>query len=191
MSRLTLIFGPMFSGKSSYLIKEINKFKNKELLLSVNHKIDNRYDNNKIVNHNKLSVDCLSLNKLNDIYNYNINFNKLEHLFIDESQFFNDLEYNVKHILNTYPKLNITCAGLDGDYKQNLFYDGQLLHLIPYADNVIKLYSKCYECGKKAPFTKKIYINEDNEDNEDDDGNEKQIVVGSSDIYQPSCYIHK
>lgn len=181
-SRLTLILGPMFSGKSSYLIEKITKYKNKDLILSVNHSIDTRYAVNKIVNHNKISVDCISISNIKDICNNNnINFNKLEHLFIDEAQFFNDLEINIKYLLNTYPKLNITCAGLDSDYKQNLFYNGQLLHLIPYSDNVIKLYSKCYECGNKAVFTKKMIINSD----------DKQITVGSNDIYQPSCYIHK
>lgn len=182
MSRLTIVIGPMFSGKSSYLIKQINQFKDKESLLSINHKIDNRYDNNKIINHNKLSVDCLSLNRIEDIHNYNIKLNNIRHLFIDEAQFFNDLEYNVRGFLNSYPNLNITCVGLDGDYQQNPFNNGQLLNLIPLSDNLIKLYSKCYVCGCKAGFTKRL----------DENKQEcKQILVGSSDIYQPACYIHK
>lgn len=183
MSRLTIVIGPMFSGKSSYLIKQINTFQDKTSLLSINHKIDNRYDNNKIINHNRISVDCLSINKLCDINKFNIDFTNLKHLFIDEAQFFTDLEENVNYFLDTYPNLNITCVGLDGDYQQKPFNDGQLLNLIPLSDNVIKLYSKCYKCGEKAGFTKRLNINNKNIEN--------QILVGSSDIYQPACYIHK
>lgn len=184
MSRLTIVIGPMFSGKSTYLIKQINNFKDKNSLLSINHSIDNRYDYNKIVNHNKINVDCLSLTNVKDISKFNIDLHKLQHLFIDEAQFFNDLEESVKFLLVTYPKLNITCVGLDGDYQQNVFNKGQLLNLIPHSDNLIKLYSKCYQCGKKAGFTKRINDFENLEKN-------SQILVGSSDMYQPACYIHK
>lgn len=186
MSRLTIVIGPMFSGKSSYLIKQINQCKDKGSLLSINHKIDNRYDNNKIINHNKLSVECLSLNKMGDIYDYNIKLDDIQHLFIDEAQFFNDLEENVKHFLDTYPDISITCVGLDRDYQQNLFNNGQLLNLIPLSDNLIKLYSKCYKCGEKAEFTKRLNTN-----NKVNSQENNQILVGSSDIYQPVCYIHK
>jgi thymidine kinase len=184
MSRLTIVIGPMFSGKSTYLIKQINNFKDKNSLLSINHSIDNRYDYNKIVNHNKINVDCLSLTNIKDISKFNIDLHKFQHLFIDEAQFFNDLEESVKFFLVTYPKLNITCVGLDGDYQQNVFNKGQLLNLIPHSDNLIKLYSKCYQCGKKAGFTKRINDFENLEKN-------SQILVGSSDMYQPACYIHK
>ena len=182
MSRLNIVISYIFSGKKSYLIKEINKIQNNESLLSINHKIDDRYDNNKIINHNKQSIDCLSLSNIKDIYKYDIELHNLEYIFIDEAQFFNDLEETVKYLLDTYPKLKITCVGLDGDYKQNMFNNGQLLHLILLSDNVIKLYSKCYQCGEKAGFTKRLHIS---------DNEQQQIVVGSSDIYQPSCYIHK
>ena len=56
--------------------------------------------------------------------------------------------------MNKYPNLNITCVGLDGDYKQEAFNDGQLLKLITKTDNLIRLYSKCYKCNKKAPIQK-------------------------------------
>jgi thymidine kinase len=101
-----------------------------------------------------------------------------EHIFIDEAQFFTDLETSVLNIRKTHPHIDITCVGLDGDYQQNAFNDGQLLKLIPKSDNFIKLYSKCYKCNKRAPFTKRI-INDSN-----------QIIIGSVGVYVASCSKH-
>jgi len=181
---LSIIIGPMFSGKSSYLIKNIKKsIENNENILVVNHSIDKRYNENKITNHNQVSVDCISISNLNDIFSYcsnkNIDLNTINHFYVDEAQFFPDLENVVKLMLKNYPNLKITCVGLDGDYKQEVFNDGQLLKLIPYADNVEKLYSKCAYCGGKASFTKRKT------------NSKEQVIVASEDIYEPVCYIHK
>jgi thymidine kinase len=181
---LSIIIGPMYSGKSTYLLDKINiSNENSENILVINHKIDIRYNKDKITNHNNISTDCISFSKLNEIYVYcreeNLPMETIDHIYIDEAQFFTDLEKIVSNLLNTYPNLKITCVGLDGDFQQNIFNDGQLLKLIAKAENVIKLSSKCYECGDKAYFTKRTT----------DD--KEQIVVGSNNIYVPSCYIHK
>lgn len=182
---LSIIIGPMFSGKTSYLLNEISKEKllNKKILV-INHSLDKRYSSkNEIVNHNKKSESSISLNKLHQIYEYldvnNLNLSEIEHIFIDEAQFFTDINDIVRKILNNYPNINITCCGLDGDYQQNPFNNGELLKLIPLSENIQKLYSKCYICNNKAAFTKRI-IN-----------NNEQILVGSNNSYQPVCFIHK
>jgi len=180
---LSIIIGPMYSGKSTYLLDKINiSNQNDENIIVINHKIDIRYNKDKITNHNKISTDCISFTNLYDIYNYcsenSIIIENTDHIYIDEAQFFTDLEEVVSNLLTTYSNLKITCVGLDGDFQQNIFNDGQLLKLISKAENVRKLSSKCYECGEKAYFTKRTT----------DD--KEQIVVGSSNIYVPSCYIH-
>ena len=181
---LSIIIGPMFSGKSSYLINNIKKSQeNNEKILVINHSIDKRYNENKITNHNKVSINCISLCYLENIFKYcnekNIDLDSVHHIYIDEAQFFPDLEKVVKLMLKTYTNLKITCVGLDGDFKQQVFNDGQLLKLIPYADNVEKLYSRCAYCGGKASFTKRKI------------DSEKQVIVASKDIYEAVCYIHK
>ena len=181
---LSIIIGPMYSGKSTYLLDKINiSNENSENILVINHKIDIRYNKDKITNHDNISTDCISFSKLNEIYVYcreeNLPMETIDHIYIDEAQFFTDLEKIVSNLLNTYPNLKITCVGLDGDFQQNIFNDGQLLKLIAKAENVIKLSSKCYECGDKAYFTKRTT------------NDKEQIVVGSNNIYVPSCYIHK
>jgi thymidine kinase len=182
---LSIVIGPMFSGKSSYLIENINKcLKDNKTIFVINHNIDQRYnDINHITNHNKISVDCISLNKIKQFFDYtnekNIDISLLDYLFIDEAQFFDDLEENIKKMLETYPNLKITCVGLDGDFQQKLFNDGQLLKLIPYAEKVIKLHATCSICGSKAFFTNRKTKQKE------------QILVASNNIYQSVCYIHK
>jgi thymidine kinase len=181
---LSIVIGPMYSGKSTYLLDKINiSNQNNENILVINHKIDTRYNKDKITNHNNISTGCISFTNLNQIYKYcdekTINIKNIEHIYIDEAQFFPDLEEIVSNLLNAYSKLKITCVGLDGDYQQNVFNDGQLLKLISKAEIVTKLSSKCYMCEENAFFTKRT-------------SNDKiQIIVGSKDIYVPSCYIHK
>ena len=181
---LSIIIGPMYSGKSTYLLDKINiSNENSENILVINRKIDIRYNKDKITNHNNISTDCISFSKLNEIYVYcreeTLPMETIDHIYIDEAQFFTDLEKIVSNLLNTYPNLKITCVGLDGDFQQNIFNDGQLLKLIAKAENVIKLSSKCYECGDKAYFTKRT------------SNDKEQIVVGSNNIYVSACYIHK
>ena len=64
---LTVIIGSMFSGKSTEIIRLINRFKvlNKTIV-AINHSLDDRYDgdNAKIITHDKVKMDCLKLEKL-------------------------------------------------------------------------------------------------------------------------------
>ena len=65
--KLELIIGPMFSGKSTELIRQIKKFKaiNKKILV-IKPKIDDRYAQLKIVSHNNelYQIDRLNYNKV-------------------------------------------------------------------------------------------------------------------------------
>ena len=178
---LNIVIGPMYSGKTEYCINTI--FKNNQLnkkQLIINHKLDERYAKNSISTHDKRSYPSLSISNLSYLFENNqINLSEYEYILIDESQFFNDLYEIITRIMEEYPTVNITCAGLDGDYKQELFNQGQLLKLIPKADKVIKLYSKCYICNKDASFTKRLNQNQN-----------QQILVGSSGLYVACCREH-
>jgi hypothetical protein len=71
--KLELIIGPMFSGKSTELIRKIRVIKsiNKKILV-IKPKIDNRYKLNRIVSHNQESEDCIITDdlELTDIKGY-------------------------------------------------------------------------------------------------------------------------
>ena len=140
---LTIVCGPMYSGKTTYILEKTAELtsKNKKFLV-INHSLDTRYKTNSVVNHNNESIPATSVNMLNEIlkpdFEHNISY--YEHIFIDEAQFFTDLETSVLKIRKTHPYIDITCVGLDGDYQQNAFNDGQLLRLIPKSDNIEFIY---------------------------------------------------
>ena len=173
--KLELIIGNMFSGKTSELIRRINKEKsiNKRILV-INYIDDNRYDTDKIVSHDNLKFDCIKAKYLNGI---EINFNDYDSFFIDEGQFFTDLYPFVIQLVDINHK-HVVVSGLDGDIYINKF--GDIIKLIPMCDTVEKLTAYCNKCnnGISAPFTKKITKDS------------TLIDIGGSDKYIPVCRYH-
>lgn len=174
---LDIIIGCMFSGKSTEMIRLINRYKNiKHLdLLIINHKIDNRYGENVISSHDKLQIDCISLENLNDIRDENIYINA-DVIFIEEGQFFKDLYDFTLHSLDKMNK-RVFIFGLDGDYLRNPF--GDICRLIPHCENIKKLKALCVKCnnGTEANFTKRIVESDSLE------------LVGTNE-YIPVCRFH-
>ena len=71
--KLELIIGNMFSGKTSELIRRINKEKSiNNRILVINYIDDNRYSTDKIVSHDNIKFDCIKVKLLNEI---KVNFN--------------------------------------------------------------------------------------------------------------------
>ena len=154
--KLELIIGGMFSGKSTELIRRINKEKsiNKKLLV-INYAEDNRYSKDSVITHDSVKVKCLKLLKLGEVMQL---YNQYESIFIDEAQFFPDLYDIVKILVDTHKK-HVVIAGLDGDSNRKEF--GDILKLIPISDSVDKLTAYCSKCnnGTIALFSKKIIDN--------------------------------
>jgi thymidine kinase len=176
--KLELIIGNMFSGKSSELIRRINREKsiNKKILV-INFISDNRYSTNSVATHDNLKVNCLKLEKLNDITENMIQ--QYDSFFIDEGQFFIDLYANVIKLVDTYKK-HVVISGLDGDFNRNPF--GDIIKLIPMCDTLDKLKAYCCKCnnGTSAPFTKKNSKNKST----------SVIDIGGTDKYIPVCRYH-
>ena len=178
--RLELIIGPMFSGKSTELIKHANRYisigKN---VLAINHKINNRYGSSKITTHdNKVFENCIIIDKLADVHRfYRQQFNESDIIIIEELQFFKDGFDFIKKTVDTTGKTVIT-AGLSGDFIREAF--GDVLKLIPYADSLTQLSAYCKKCGDGtlANFTKRS-INDNN-----------VILVGTSSQYEAVCRKH-
>lgn len=182
---LDLIIGNMFSGKSTELIRRINKLKiiNKNYLV-INYIDDNRYSpegSTEIVcTHNNTNINCV---KLKNLMEFDLTkLKSIDYIFIDEAQFFDDLYLFVKLLVDIHKK-NVTVSGLSGDINRCEF--GHILKLIPIADSIVKLNAYCTICndGTSAPFTKKI--NEVNEVNE-----VNKIDIGGSDKYISVCRKH-
>ena len=174
--KLELIMGNMFSGKSTELIRRINKTKsiNKKIMV-INHASDTRNKMNVVCTHDNNKINCI---KLNSFANFNTDLiSQFDSYFIDEAQFFPDLYTFVVNLVDVHKK-HVVVAGLDGDTCRNNF--GDLHKLISVCDTVDKLCAYCTRCnnGTLAPFTKKK------------ENNSLLIDIGGSDKYIAVCRYH-
>lgn len=183
IGHLELYIGPMFSGKSTAVIRKITEMADVGFkVLYINHVKDERMteaQDNIITTHNsqykglsyKVSAVKTSLLSSIDVDYY-------DYIAIDEGQFFEDLYKAVTYWVNSLGK-TVYIASLDGDFSKNKF--GQVTDLIPDADKVKKLKAYCQLCQEKynilrhAPFTGRIVQNT------------SQILVGSTDVYKAMC----
>ena len=174
---LELIIGPMYAGKSTELIRIINRYKClKKNIVVINHILNNRYGTNNLSTHNNEKVDkCIILKDLKDIDNQM--FNDSEVIIIEELQFFSDA-YNVIIDWCDNHKKIVIGAGLDGDFTRSSF--GDVLKLIPHAEKVTKLNALCKKCGDGtlAHFTKRIIINDE------------KTLIGTDNYYEAVCRKH-
>ena len=174
---LELIIGPMYAGKSTELIRIINRYKClKKNIITINHAFNDRYGTTGLSTHNKEVVyDCIILDKLKNL-EQDILF-KNDVIIIEELQFFDDAYEVIIDWCDNHKKI-VIAAGLDGDFMRNPF--GDVLKLIPHAEKITKLCALCKKCGDgtTANFTKRITIS-----------NEKTLV-GSDDIYEAVCRKH-
>ena len=106
-----------------------------------------------------------------------IRYIKANVIIIEEAQFFSDL---FNFVTNAADKDNkeVYVIGLDGDYLRQPF--GDIVRLIPHAENIKKLKALCLRCndGTEACFTKRI-VKDNN-----------QELVGSTDSYIAVCRKH-
>ena len=172
---LEIVLGSMYSGKTSRLIETYYKCLSCNIpCIIVNHSDDTRYHNTMLSNHNKVMISCLQYNLLNEfIINETSKLVPGTIILINEAQFFPDLFNSIIH-LTEKQFFRVALYGLDGDFERKPF--GDILNLIPYCNNVIKLHAYCYDCknGKKGIFSKRITEEKD------------QKLVGSSN-YKPLC----
>ena len=173
---LELILGPMFSGKTTYLINTYNEFVKKgDNVLVINYSEDTRYSDKMLSSHDQIMIPCVFSKTLisglntDDIKSYDI-------VLINEGQFFEDLYETVIYLVEKLNKRVYIC-GLDGDFKRQRF--GTILDLVPLCDKITKLRSKCDYCNGPALFSHRIT------------SEKAQVVIGVNN-YVPlcrSCYV--
>ena len=152
-SYLKVIIGPMWSGKSTEVINIFNHNRIAQIsTLIVNHQEDKRYHIDKLSTHDKIMIPCTRYSNLKELLNKDLA--DFRCVVIDEAQFFDNLKVVVEKLIEMN-KFVYVC-GLDGDFQMKKF--GNILDIIPIADEVIKKQALCAICrnGKKAPFTKRL-----------------------------------
>lgn len=180
VGELQLIIGPMYAGKSTELIRIINRYKclNKNIIV-INHALNNRYGSIGLTTHNKEKIDkCIIIDKLGDLtLNHQNYFNDADVIIIEELQFFNDAFVCITDWCDNHNK-TVIAAGLDGDFMRDPF--GDVLRLIPHAEKITKLNALCKKCGDGTPahFTMRTITKD------------SKIMVGSDELYEAVCRKH-
>jgi len=168
---LNLIIGPMFSGKTSELLRIAKRLQSINLkVLLLNYYEDIRYSDKVMSTHDKDGLPCTFIRHFD-----NLNYDEYDIICINEAQFFSKLVPFCNTVLLKNKTLYV--SGLDGDFKQEKF--GEILDLIPMCDSITKLHAFCKICenGTHAHFTKRLV------------SNKHQKLIGS-DEYIPVCRYH-
>mgnify|MGYP001595638056 CR=1 FL=1 len=170
--KLTVIVGPMFSGKTSALISyvEIYTLGRKKIKI-FKPKVDNRYDSTSIVSHTQAKVQAVPIQFPDEILR-NIQGDERA-VFVDEVQFFPPSLREVFLDL-MHRGINVYCSGLDLNFKNQPFQT--TLMVMAHADQVIKKRAVCHECGEYAATVSHKLVDD-----------QKEIDVGGEEKYIAAC----
>lgn len=149
---ITLIVGPMFSGKTTELTRRMRIYKQKGVCVTVKFKGDNRYsDDNKIIAHSGDFINCIVMGSLVD-QETNPIWNAVDFIGIDEGQFFEGLFDFCKTM--TLRGKKIIISALLTNNKKEVFPN--ISSIIGECENIVSLKAICKKCKKSAHFTKKL-----------------------------------
>jgi len=183
---IDIIIGPMFSGKTSYILRELVIFsKLGSKVLYINHSLDNRTTES-FSTHNPLigNVSMFDMVKTDSLYSVRDLSKQYDIIGIDEAQFFNGLKDFVVEMTEKYGK-RVIITSLSGNFKRKMF--GEIFELIPLCDRLTKLSSFCQRCTlekkiKEAHFSYRLVENESS-----------NILIGANESYIPlcrECFLH-
>ena len=173
MGRIIVITGPMYSGKTTRLIQEIEKYEIADKTYIVfKPSIDMRYGVSNISNHKGLKVKAHPIKRSKDMLNF-LSEKKYNLIAVDEAQFFDeDIIEIVQNLADEGYTVILSC--LDMDFKRQPFNISS--KLLSIADSVIKNKAVCERCGSfDATYSFKLK------------GGESQIDVGGKDKYIAVC----
>ncbi|MCX8058382.1 MAG: thymidine kinase [Spirochaetes bacterium] len=166
-----LIIGPMFSGKSTELIRRLKRAKiaGRKVIL-IKPSIDKRgiltHDDKEVGNKNDFNFIFVDdLNNL-DYRNYDV-------IGIDEGQFFKNLSYYANKWASESKEVIV--AGLDATSEQIPF--DEIINLIPFSEEVIKLNAICTKCGSEYGAFTFYKAGEKKE----------KIKIGGKELYEARC----
>ena len=166
--KIQVICGPMFSGKSTELLRQMRVFEvahHRSLLIKYSK--DNRYSEKPVVStHDKVMRKAVSSGKKLTLLNkIAVKFTVIG---IDEGQFFEDIVEFAEEMANRGK--TVIVAALDGTWEQKPFHN--IANLMPKCESIVKLTSVCMACLKPGTFTRRL------------DANDTRLeVIGDTDMY--------
>ncbi|OWA50661.1 Thymidine kinase, cytosolic [Hypsibius exemplaris] len=150
--QIQLIFGPMFSGKTTELLRRINRFKiAKYNVLLIKYAKDCRYDDECVSTHDRQTVQAKKAVTLKESLEECMDYDVIG---VDEGQFFPDILEFAETLANKGK--TVIVAALDGTYQREEF--GSIVKLVPRAESIIKLSAVCIVCSEDAAYTRRLDI---------------------------------
>ena len=178
---LEVIIGPMFSGKTSELIRLVERevyAKKRGAIFKPS--FDRRYSVKDVVTHNGLHYEAYlihasgpGIRKIPQI----VAKRSIDAIGVDEVQFFPEEIVDLLDGLAA-EKLVIAC-GLNMNFKAEPF--SNTMHLAARADRVRYLSAVCVVCGREATRTQRLIAGKPAP------RDSPVIVVGGKEIYEPRC----
>ncbi|KAA8595173.1 hypothetical protein FQN60_012308 [Etheostoma spectabile] len=148
--QIQVIFGPMFSGKSTELMRRVRRFQIAQYnCLVIKYAKDIRYSDTGMATHDRSTMEAVPANCLEDVRSLAL---QVCVIGIDEGQFFPDTVEFCEQMANLGK--TVIVAALDGTFQRKAF--GNILNLVPLAESVVKLHAVCMQCYKEAAYTKRI-----------------------------------
>lgn len=145
---LEVICGPMFSGKSTELLRRLTRAQiAQQKVVAFKHEIDTRYSSKAIAAHDGRSLEALLCPNSMELVALAAGFDVVG---IDEAQFF-DLELPIVVEALVRRGQRVVVVGLDLDAEGRPF--GTMPTLMALADRLTKLDAICMVCGKSATRT--------------------------------------
>ncbi len=175
--KLTIITGPMFSGKTTELLRLYDRKNIAEVpCLLVKYRGDNRYSENNVSSHVSmhecgLSAPAVSAGTIAELFSGTYDIVNYDTIFIDEIQFFPDKD-QIHHLLTL--GIDVVVSGLNGDWQRKMFPG--MSDLFSTAYDIRMLQSICGFCkSEDACYTCRISASTDT------------IQIGGHDMYRASC----
>jgi thymidine kinase len=166
-----VITGSMFSGKTEELIRRIKRaILARQRVQAFKPRIDDRYDPQRIVSHESVSVEAVAVGSSASIEERVLD--DTEVVAIDEAQFFD------KGIVEVCDRLasrgyRVIAAGLDQDYLGRPF--PPMPELMAIAEEVTKVHAVCAVCGHAASRSQRLIAES------------TTVLVGGSESYEARC----
>ncbi|NJE49953.1 MULTISPECIES: thymidine kinase [unclassified Thermococcus] len=182
---LEVITGPMFAGKTSELIKRIERqayAKRKVALFKPS--IDDRYSRSDVVAHNGLRYRAYVVPTSEEGVERIVELTRKEGfdvIGIDEVQFF---PMGIVDALNELADdgVYVIASGLNLDFKAEPF--PVMKELLVRADNIVYLTAVCTVCGRPATRSQRLI------DGKPAPRDSPVIMVGGKESYEARCRLH-
>jgi len=165
---IEVVCGSMFSGKTEELIRRLKRAQfAKQKVEIFKPSIDTRYDEDRVVSHNKNEIRSTPVPAAANI---RILAQGCDVVGIDEAQFFDDEIVSVCNDLAN-SGIRVIVAGLDMDFKGNPF--GPMPALMATAEYVTKVHAVCTHTGNLAHYS---FRKTDSD---------KLVLLGETEEYEP------